>query len=183
MKQREGTDLVPAPHGRTIAALERRNLVTRGLAELERSDAEDLFELGLEGFRLLLAIFGQDLVDPGWTAARRAADHGHADAQYWLRVVHSNGHGVSADASEAAKWFRRAAEQGHAAAQFNLGFMHYTGQGAAQDYGEAARWYRRAAEQHHPRAQSYLGVMLKNGLGVPQNDREAVKWFRRARGA
>ena len=106
MTQGKRTELARSFRGHPLAALEHHTLITRGLAEIERADAEDLFQLGVEGFRLLLAIFGQDRVDPDWTAVRRAADQGHADAQYWLGVVYSEGAGVSKDSTEAAKWFR-----------------------------------------------------------------------------
>ena len=190
MTQRERTELVPAPHGRTLAAPEHRSLIARGLADIEPSDADDLFELGLEGFRLLIAIFGQDTVDPDWTAARRAAAQGHADAQYWLGIVYSNGLGVSADASEAAKWYHRAAERGHAKAGFELGHMYAVGRGVPQNSREADKWYRRAAEQGHTEAKSFLGlgaeqqfllgVMYDTARGVPQDHGEAARWYRRA---
>ena len=43
---------------------------------------------------------------------RLAAEQGYADAQYNLGVMYANGHGVSQDYAEAAKWYRLAAEQG-----------------------------------------------------------------------
>jgi len=55
---------------------------------------------------------------------RRAAEAGHADAQFNLGICYSNGDGVAKDAEQAVSWFRRAAEAGHAAAQFNLGICY-----------------------------------------------------------
>jgi len=53
---------------------------------------------------------------------RRAAEAGHADAQFNLGACYSNGDGVAKDAEQAVSWFRRAAEAGHARCdQFNLG--------------------------------------------------------------
>jgi len=78
---------------------------------------------------------------------RKAAEQGHAGAQYNLGVMYLNGQGVRQDHAEAARWFRKAAEQGHAGAQCILGGMYEYGRGLKQDHAEAARWYRKAAEQ------------------------------------
>ena len=43
---------------------------------------------------------------------RRAAEQGHAGAQFTLGVMYAAGEGVPEDDVEAVAWFRRAAEQG-----------------------------------------------------------------------
>ena len=48
---------------------------------------------------------------------RRAAEMGHADAQYCLGCFYHFGEKVEKDDEEAVKWFRMAAEQGHADAK------------------------------------------------------------------
>jgi hypothetical protein len=48
---------------------------------------------------------------------RKAADQGHADAQYNLWNVFDEGHGVAQSNAEAVRWFRKAADQGGAEAQ------------------------------------------------------------------
>ena len=48
---------------------------------------------------------------------RKAADQGHASAQYNLGVMYSNGEGVPENDAEAVKWYRKAADQGNAMAQ------------------------------------------------------------------
>jgi TPR repeat protein len=107
----------------------------------------------------------------------KAAQQGHADAQYRLGPRYYWGWGVQQDRAEAAKWYRRAAEQGHVAAQYELGFMCEFGEGVPQDYTEAATWYRKAAEQGHVEAQYQIGSMYDIGEGVPQDYTEAAKWF------
>ena len=52
------------------------------------------------------------------------AQAGDADAQYKLGVMYAEGHGVSADGTQAVYWFRKAAEQGNADAQLYLGVMY-----------------------------------------------------------
>jgi len=69
---------------------------------------------------------------------RKAAEQGHADAQYSLGGMR----GVSN--AESAKWYRKAAEQGHKAAQQSLGYMYEKGEGVPQDKAEARKWFRKA---------------------------------------
>ena len=111
---------------------------------------------------------------------RKAAEQGHANAQFNLGVMYGDGWCVPKDDREAALWYRKAAEQGHAGAQSNLGVMYRDGRGVPKDDGEAVLWYRKAAEQGHAGAQSNLGVMYGDGGGVPKDDGEAVLWYRKA---
>jgi TPR repeat protein len=52
-----------------------------------------------------------------------AAAQGHADAQFNLGLMFSNGRGVAQDDAEAVRLYNLAAAQGHAGAQTNLGLM------------------------------------------------------------
>ena len=76
---------------------------------------------------------------------RRAAEKGHAVAQYNLGIMTYLGQGVDQDYRQAAEWFRRAGEQDHAAAQYNLGFLYYEGKGVERDNLQAYMWIDRAA--------------------------------------
>jgi len=115
----------------------------------------------------------------GWF--RKAAEQGHADAQYRLGEAYRFGSGVAQDEAEGLKWWRRAAEQGQAHAEFYLGWSHEYGRsGLPTDAVEALRWYRRAAEHGLAEAQARLGTAYAIGQGVPRDDREAVAWYRRA---
>lgn len=76
---------------------------------------------------------------------RRAAEKGHAVAQYNLGIMTYLGQGVDQDYRQAAEWFRRAGEQDHAAAQYNLGFLYYEGRGVERDNLQAYMWIDRAA--------------------------------------
>jgi len=111
---------------------------------------------------------------------RKAADQGHAPAQFYLGVLYDLGQGVPQDYVQMAVWNRKAAEQGFAEAQYELGIMYRNGHGVPQDYAEAAVWYRKAAEQGHAAAQYSLGFMYHNGQGVPQDFEEAADWYRKA---
>ena len=113
---------------------------------------------------------------------RRAAEQGHAIAQYDLSWMYQHGRGVSQNSSEAAQWCRRAAEQGYADAQNTLGWRYQYVRGVgAQNYDEAIRWYCRAAEQEHPDAQANLrelsarfGAPRARNQQIDTDDAEAV---------
>ena len=91
--------------------------------------------------------------------------------------MYQNGHGVTQDYAEAARWYRKAAEQGYAIAQFNLGSMYNNGQGVKKDYAEAFHWYRKAADQGDADAQANLGYAYETGQGVSQDFVEAHMWL------
>jgi TPR repeat protein len=93
---------------------------------------------------------------------RRAAESGHAEAEYNLGLMLMNGQGVTKDSAEALKWYRRSAEQGYVLAQNNLGLMLAQGQGVAPDIYQAYIWLSLAASQDSSYSQSrdYLAQML-----------------------
>ncbi len=51
------------------------------------------------------------------------AEHGNAEAQYYIGVMYSEGQGVPQDNAEAVAWYRRAAAQGDANARFIVGLQ------------------------------------------------------------
>ena len=84
---------------------------------------------------------------------RKAAEQGHALAQYLVGSMYANGaEGFTKNDVRAAYWYRKAAEQGHADAQFNLGFMYVNGEGVPEDGAQALTWFRKAAKQGHARS-------------------------------
>jgi len=109
---------------------------------------------------------------------RKAADQGHAEAQYQLGDLYYST--VNGGEAEAAKWYRKAADQGHAEAQFHIGDCYAEGTGVAKDEVEAIKWFRKAADQGCVWAQYRLGECYENGTGVSTDAIEAVKWYRKA---
>lgn len=75
----------------------------------------------------------------------KAAQQGHAPAQYEAGVMLLNGEGVPKDDQLAAQWFRKAADQGDTAAQQNLGVSYYFGRGVTKDAQTAYFWLLLAA--------------------------------------
>lgn len=114
---------------------------------------------------------------------RKAAEQGHAYAQYELGMMYLQGgrHRTSArsDEKEAMKWLHKAAEEGYIEAQASLGLI-YAFEGAKQDLKEAVKWFRKAAEQKHFYGEYFLGQAYLNGMEVEQDLNESFKWFRKA---
>lgn len=86
----------------------------------------------------------------------RAAEKGHAEAQFNLGLLYLHGDGVEKDIEAALKWFTQSAEQGNADAQNNLGVIYLTGEGVEQDSDEAIKWFEKAAEQGNEEAKENL---------------------------
>jgi len=111
----------------------------------------------------------------------KAAEQGHAEAQYWLGYCYKGGLGLpKLDNPEAVKWYRKAAEQGHTEAQFRLGECYKLGWGVQVDYAQALEWLRRAAEKEHTEAINGVASLYYYGHGVPQSYAKAAEWYRKA---
>lgn len=110
----------------------------------------------------------------------RAAEAGHAAAQFNLGLCHANGLGIVQSDEQAVIWYRKAAEQSHASAQFNLAVRYDTGSGVPQDNREAAKWYGLAAQQGHRGAQYNLAMCYIHGQGVPTDRQKAIEWLEKA---
>ena len=137
-------------------------------SKAEKGDAEAQCELGIRA----------DRADEAAKWYRKAADQGHAEAEYQLgRFCHSS---VNGGEAEAAQWYRKAADQGHADAQFEIGDCYASGTGVAKDEVEAIKWFRKAANQGGVEAEYQLGECYQKGTGVSTDAIEAVKWYRKA---
>src|SRR5262245_21078259 len=75
---------------------------------------------------------------------QKAAEQGHADAQYHLGM---NLWGLN-DHVQAAHWWRMASDQGHAKAQARLALAYQSGDGVERDETKAFHLFRTAAEQN-----------------------------------
>lgn len=93
---------------------------------------------------------------------RRAAERGHAGAQYHLGLVYALGHGVARNQAEGAAWERKAAEQGNTSAQYRLADRYAWGKGVPKSRLQAEAWYRKAAEKGHAPSQFELAKMYLN---------------------
>ena len=116
----------------------------------------------------------------GGPALRTAAAGGNAVAQYEVGIRYAEGRGVTANASEAARWLERAAKQGVALAQFRLAGLYEKGTGVKKDVETARRLYKSAAEQGNAKAMHNLAVLYAEGAAVKPDYRTAAQWFRLA---
>lgn len=107
---------------------------------------------------------------------QRAADLGHAPAQYRLANFYEKGSGLPRDIDAAKKWYQLAAEQGNASAMHNLAVLYATA-GAAPDYDSAARWFERAANLGVRDSQVNLAILYARGDGVDRDLEQSYKWF------
>ena len=86
---------------------------------------------------------------------RKAAEQGHASAQFNLGFMYAEGRGVPQDDQEAVGWYRKAAEQGNDSAQYNLGAMYGASRGVPQDYVQAHKWINLAASRTKENAEDF----------------------------
>jgi len=111
---------------------------------------------------------------------QKAAEQGHAKAQYKLGFIYAAGSGAQQNDRLAVYWYQKAAEQGYASAQTHLGYMYSSGDGAQQDYNQAAYWYQKAADQNDATGQYRLGSMYEDGWGFQPDYKQAVYWYQKA---
>lgn len=140
--------------------------------QLDDDDGRSAAELTSTG----VAAYNRQDFEKAARSFRRAARMGHAQAQFGLAQLYSEGRGVAKNFPEAVKWWRRSAENGFAGAQYNLAWMYHHGRGVTQDLAQAAHWYRKAADQGDAKALHNLANMYGNGLGgLPQDQRKAAE--------
>ena len=79
----------------------------------------------------------------------KAAEQGHAKAQYSLGLMYRDGEGVSQSDKIAMKWCTASAEQGYALAQSYLGSNYQFGEGVPKDNRRAYMWYSLSSYNGH----------------------------------
>lgn len=148
----------------------------------QAGDPELQFRLGMHYYNWNGAAGMPAIVDYNHAAywLRKAAQQGHARAQYFLGICYANGDGVTRNMYDAVKWWLKAAAQDVGEAQYLLAYCYLNGMGTEKNPGEAGKWYRRCAERGSAEAQFWLGECYDQGIGVEQDSAEAVKWYRKA---
>ncbi len=136
------------------------------------------------GVQYLYGVFGHkqdDAEAAKWF--KKAADLGHADAQYETAMNYQDGSGnFPKNETEAFKWFKRSAEQGSAPAQTMLGAYYDLGMGgAAKNETEAAKWFRKSADGGNANGIYNLANYYLEGKGGIAKDRaEATRLYEEA---
>jgi len=143
----------------------------------KEQNAETQFWLGV----MYADANGLGVVSQDYTEAAkhflRAAQLGHANAQYNVANMYYHGQGINQDYGLAATWYIKAAQQRHIDAAFNIAIMFENGHGIEQNYGKAKSWYYEAALRSDVEAQFKLGYLYANGLGVDQDNQKAKMWY------
>jgi FOG: TPR repeat, SEL1 subfamily len=112
---------------------------------------------------------------------KKAADMGHAEAQFCLGYAYYVGEGIIRNLDSAARWFQLSAAQGFPKAIYNLAFCYMEGKGVERDYDEALRLLRSAAESGLPQAQVTLAECYANGILVEKDTIESQRWMELSR--
>jgi TPR repeat protein len=92
----------------------------------------------------------------------KAANQGHAIAEFNLGVMYEHGEGTAKDMKKAFKYYEKAANQGHADAQNNLAEMYKLGEGRVKNMKKAFEYYEKAANQGHAEAKIELEKLLSS---------------------
>lgn len=87
----------------------------------------------------------------GWSDAlhvyRMDAEHGNAEAQYYVGLYTLEGKGTKRDDTEAFRWISRSAKTGYIPAQLKLAWMYETGTGTQQDKSKAMSIYKTVGDR------------------------------------
>jgi len=167
------------PRPRATRALDAEQTVNR--ARADENDVVAQYNLGkfyYDHRRIRAESAGNKDEAVKWL--RRAADQGHAQAQYHLGRCYDCGFGVGIDKMRAFMWHLAAGLQGDAHAQYQLGSSYYSGHGIERDRTKAVWWYTAAAEQKLANAEFALGQCFFVGQGVAENKEKAAEWCQRA---
>jgi hypothetical protein len=124
----------------------------------EAGDSQAMFDLGL--LHDLPEKPGAPLdlqTARGWYS--RAAELGHAWAQFALGHMHDRAEAGPRNHLAARRWYEAAARKGVSEAQMQYARMLQAGLGGPADPIEAAGWYERAAHQGHEVAATHLALM------------------------
>lgn len=151
-------------------------IVDRYRIKAQAGDAQAQFRLGY------LQENGLILGTPDLAAAAewygRAADNGHAAAQFKRARMYADGIGGARNYEKAAALYEAAAKQGVAEAQYNLAILQQDGVGVEKNVDAAIRWFEQAAFRGVVPAMRALGLLYLAGVGKsPQDEIEAWAWL------
>lgn len=105
----------------------------------EQGNAEAQYNLAMMLFNGELVLFG---IDEAVDWLRKAAEQGHAGAQYMMGNAYYFGYEpLLQDYQQAVVWYRKAADHCHYPAQSELGKLYAEGEGMPRDYQQAYAWY------------------------------------------
>jgi Sel1 repeat len=105
------------------------------------------------------------------------AQQGHAEAMFFLALMHERGNGVAQNPQEAIRWYTRSALGGWSDSMFNLGQRFYKGEAVQPDLAKAADLFFLVATTGDPDGQWAFGVLIAAGEGRPKDLIEGCGWL------
>ncbi|MCH5284311.1 MAG: sel1 repeat family protein [Akkermansiaceae bacterium] len=156
-----------AAEGATSAAL------VRGEAPAQQEDAEALVRKGMD-------CMAQHDDAQAVQYFARAAELGHAAAQYNLGVMCIQGRGMERHVKRGEEWLLKSARQGDAYAMEEMALLCLSEVMGEPNVGEAVRWLTAAAEKENASAQLRLGLMLVQGQGIAKDEAAGAALVRKA---
>lgn len=97
---------------------------------------------------------------------RKAAQHNHAEAQYYLATMFENGQGTAKDDKQAVEWYTRSAEQGNVEAQFNLACCYEDGRCKRRQTGDRVVQQSVRTRQDSCAAASVAAAVTELAIGL-----------------
>jgi len=85
----------------------------------------------------------------------KAAENGHAKAQWYMGMCYLKGVGKRKDFDKALYWLKKSANQNYLDSQYELGIYYYM---ELADNEEAIKWLNKASEQGHSEAKFFLNI-------------------------
>ncbi|EFO34287.1 peptidoglycan-binding domain 1 protein [Roseibium sp. TrichSKD4] len=116
----------------------------------------------------------------GPMALRSAAAGGNPEAAFLVGVKYTEGNGIPANLSEAARWYQIAADKGLPPAQYRLASLYEKGRGVDKDLPKAKAWYEKAASAGNAKAMHNLAVLYAEGQDGGPDFASAGYWFTQA---
>ena len=102
----------------------------------------------------------------------KAANRGHAMAQYRMGRLYEYGRGVQQNFGKATEWYRKADKQGLPQAQCQIGLMEYS---RSKDYSSAMTYFLKAAKHGYAESDVHIARLFLNGQGVQQDFEKAME--------
>jgi TPR repeat protein len=107
----------------------------------------------------------------------RAAELGHASAQYHLGRMYEEGKGAPVDSKKSMRFYLLAAEQNHPDAQHHLATLFREGNLIKQDLEKSFFWYEKSASNNNHEAEYFLGCQYLHGEGTTKDEIKAEALF------
>lgn len=111
---------------------------------------------------------------------RQEANSGDADSAAELGDMYENGHEVTKNMKEAAKFYGIASNLGHPICSYRLAQLNLSGTGVPRNLEKALELFKLASDNNIKSATYEIGRFYEHGIVVDQNYDECVKHYQKA---